>query len=401
MIQHIFIVGSKGIPGNYGGYETFVDRLTLMHEHNYKIKYHVACKAGGDGSGSISSDREGSDYEYHNARCYPVSVPNIGPAQAIYYDVAAIRAAIRYIKANHIKHPLIYILACRIGPFIKGLAAKVHDLGGLVYINPDGHEWMRGKWSVPVRKYWKFSEKLMVRRADKIVCDSINIEKYIQTEYPGYSPDTCYIAYGAEAADDTDAETSLRLNSWLKEHGLKSRGYYLIVGRFVPENNYETMIKEFMASDTARDLAIITTVNEKYRTSLEDSLGMSRDPRIKFVGTVYDPALLSAIRKNAYGYLHGHEVGGTNPSLLEALAATDINLLLDVGFNNEVGLEGALYWSKEAGSLSGLINKADSLSPDEIRSLSEAAKKRISTNYSWSFIADEYEKLFTGAFTGA
>ena len=390
-------MGSKGIPGNYGGYETFADRLTLMHGDNPKIKYHVACKAGGDGSGSISSDKGSSDYEYHNARCFPVKVPDIGPAQAIYYDVAAIRSAIRYIKANRIEHPIIYILACRIGPFMKGLVKKIHELGGLVYINPDGHEWMRGKWSAPVRKYWKFSESLMVRYADRIICDSINMEKYIKAEYPEYSPDTCYISYGAESVADPDDETSEKLEAWLKEHELKSHGYYLIVGRFVPENNYETMIREFMASSTPRALAIITTANEKFKARLEEALGMSKDPRIKFVGTVYDSALLAAIRKNAYGYLHGHEVGGTNPSLLEALAATDINLLLDVGFNNEVGLDGALYWSKEAGSLSGLINRADSLSPDEIRSLSETAKKRISTSYSWSFIADEYEKLFTGA----
>ncbi len=394
MTQHIFIVGSKGIPGNYGGYETFVDRLTLMHENNPKIKYHVACKAGGDGSGSISSDKGTLEYEYHNARCFPVKVPDIGPAQAIYYDVAAIRSAIGYIKAHRIERPIIYILACRIGPFMKGLVDKVHSLGGVVYINPDGHEWMRGKWSSFVRKYWKFSERLMVRYADKIVCDSINMEKYIRAEYPCYKPDTCYISYGAEPAADTDEETAEKLSSWLEEHGLERGGYYLIVGRFVPENNYETMLREFMASDTARSLAIITTANQKYEALLEAKLGMSRDPRIKFVGTVYDPALLAAIRKNAYGYLHGHEVGGTNPSLLEALAATDINLLLDVGFNREVGLEGALYWNKTAGNLSSLIEKADSLSSEEIRTLSEAAKKRISTSYSWSFIAGEYERLF-------
>ena len=271
MTQHVFIIGSKGIPGNYGGYETFADRLTLMHENNPKIKYHVACKAGGDGSGSISSDKGFADYEYHNARCFPVKVPDIGPAQAIYYDVAAIKSAIRYIKAHRIERPIIYILACRIGPFMKELADRVHSLGGVVYINPDGHEWMRGKWSSIVRKYWKFSEKLMVRYADKIVCDSINMEKYIRAEYPGYKPDTCYISSGALPAADTDKETAEKLSSWLEEHGLERGGYYLIVGRFVPENNYEIMLREFMASDTVRSLAIITTANKKYEVCLRTS----------------------------------------------------------------------------------------------------------------------------------
>lgn len=100
------------------------------------------------------------------------------------------------------------------------------------------------------------------------------------------------------------------------------------------------------------------------------------------------------IRENAYGYFHGHEVGGTNPSLLEALSCTDLNLLLDVGFNKEVAEEAALYWSKEPGDLAKLIHRADCLCQLEIASLGEKAKKRIADAYSWQFITNEYEKLF-------
>lgn len=100
------------------------------------------------------------------------------------------------------------------------------------------------------------------------------------------------------------------------------------------------------------------------------------------------------IRENAYGYFHGHEVGGTNPSLLEALSSTDLNLLLSVGFNREVAEESALYWSKEPGDLAGLIDKADTLPAEEISALGEKAKARIHDAYSWEFIAAEYEKLF-------
>ena len=149
-----------------------------------------------------------------------------------------------------------------------------------------------------------------------------------------------------------------------------------------------------MASKSPRPLVIITTENRRYMEQLEEALKMSRDRRIKFVGTVYDRALLAAIRENAYGYLHGHEVGGTNPSLLEALAATDLNLLLDVGFNREVGRNGALYWNKDRGNLAALIDQADALSLEEKRRLSDAAKARIRSSYSWDFIAKEYEKLF-------
>ena len=146
-MQHIYIVGSKGIPGAYGGYETFVDKLTEYHQDHPSIKYHVACKS-----------TENSEFIYHNARCFKVKVPNIGPAQAIYYDVAALKQCCKHIKENKIENPIVYILACRIGPFMKKYVRMIHKLGGKVYVNPDGHEWLRAKWPAPVRKYWKISE---------------------------------------------------------------------------------------------------------------------------------------------------------------------------------------------------------------------------------------------------
>lgn len=382
-MQHIFIVGSKGIPGAYGGYETFVDKLTQYHENHPTLRYHVACK-----------DTRAYEETYHNARCFHVKVPNIGPAQAIWYDVAALADCCKYIKKNRIENPVVYILACRIGPFMAHFAKKIHKLGGKVYVNPDGHEWLRAKWPAPVRKYWQISEKMMTKRADLMVCDSKNIEKYIQSTYASYAPATTYISYGAETRKSRLSDDDEKLLSWYESKGLSARSYYLVVGRFVPENNYETMIREFMKSKTDRDFAIITNVNDKFLEELEEKLHYHADPRIKFVGTVYDQELLMKIRENAYGYFHGHEVGGTNPSLLEALGCTELNLLLEVGFNREVAEDAALYWTKEPGSLAHLIEEADKLPKETVDALSAKAKKRIADAYSWQFIADEYEKLF-------
>ena len=271
---------------------------------------------------------------------------------------------------------------------------KLHKLGGKVYVNPDGHEWLRAKWPAPVRKYWKISEQLMTKHADLMVCDSKNIESYIQETYAAYKPQTTYISYGAETRKSKLADHDPKLLDWYAEKGLNALGYYLVVGRFVPENNYETMIREFMKSKTDRDFAIITNVNDKFLSELEEKLHYKADPRIKFVGTVYDQELLMKIRENAYGYFHGHEVGGTNPSLLEALGCTNLNLLLDVGFNREVAEEAALYWSKESGSLARLIEYADTLLPEEMVALGSKAKQRIADAYSWQFIADQYKELW-------
>ena len=385
-VQHVFIVGSKGIPGNYGGYETFVDKLTEYHQDNPNLKYHVACKA-----------KDTKTFEYHNADCFDVKVPSIGSAQAIYYDVAALNQCVKYIKQHDIQHPIVYILACRIGPFAAHFQRVIHKLGGKLYINPDGHEWMRAKWSAPVRKYWKISEQLMTKHCDLLICDSKNIEKYIHDEYGKYNPKTTFIAYGAETRKSKLTDDDSKLTAWYKEKGLSPTLYYLVLGRFVPENNYETMIREFIKSHSKRDFALITNVSDKFLEELKEKTHFDQDPRIKFVGTVYDKELLMKIRENAYGYFHGHEVGGTNPSLLEALGSTDLNLLLDVGFNREVAEDSALYWTKQSGNLASLIDQADGMSAGEISSLGEKSSQRIAESYSWQYISDKYGQVFLGA----
>lgn len=408
-IQHVFLVGAKSL-GSYGGYETFINKLTEYHQKNLHIKYHVACKANGDGCmdetkldgvTDIQTRPDGTvtEFTYHNARCFKIQVPNIGPAQAIYYDVAALQECCRYIKAHRIENPIIYIMACRIGPFMQYFYKEVHRLGGKIYLNPDGHEWMRAKWSVPVRKYWKISEQMMVRYSDLVICDSVNIEKYIHQCYDGKgprgsSPETTFIAYGAETRHSQLSDNHPAFTQWLTDKELKPHDYYLVVGRFVPENNYETMIREFMRSNTKKDFAIITNVNQKFLAQLEETLHFHSDPRIKFVGTVYDQELLLKIRENAYGYFHGHEVGGTNPSLLEALGSSKLNLLLDVGFNREVAENAALYWTKDSGSLASLIENCDHIPDDRADAMGAMAKDRIKKYYSWQFIADRYEEVF-------
>ncbi len=381
--KQVFIVGSKGIPAAYGGFETFVEKLTQC-QVSKSIRYHVS--------------RIGKDtvrYEHNGAKCFNVNVPNIGPAKAIYYDVAALRRCIAYCKARPgIKEPVFYVLACRIGPFIGHFKKQIEKLGGILYVNPDGHEWKRAKWSAPVRKYWKLSEKLMVKYADLLICDSKNIEKYIQEDYKQYNPKTTFIAYGSDTEPSKLSDSAPEYTNWLESKGLSAKNYYLVVGRFVPENNYETMIREFMKSKTQKDFAIVTNVNQKFLDKLEDRLHFKEDPRIKFVGTVYNQELLKKIRENAYGYFHGHEVGGTNPSLLEALGSTDLNLLLDVGFNREVAEDSALYWKKDAGRLAALIDKADAMSQEEISALGEKARKRIAEAYSWQYIVSRYENIF-------
>ena len=385
LMKDVFIVGSKGIPANYGGFETFVDNL-VTRQVNPKIKYHVSC---------MTFDKSVKQYDYNGAECQEIYVPNIGGAKAILYDLRSLDWALDTIKERNLTDGIVYILACRIGPFLHKYIKKFHNHGFKVWVNPDGHEWKRAKWSAPVRKYWKVSEKLMVKNADFLICDSKSIEEYIHEDYRKYNPQTTFIAYGADITPSTLKQDDKKVVDWFNKHDVKLNEYFLIVGRFVPENNYETMIKEFMKSKVNKDLVIITNVEKNaFYNSLKEETHFENDKRIKFVGTVYDAELLKFIRENALGYLHGHSVGGTNPSLLEALGSTKINLLYNVGFNKEVGEDSSLYWTLEDGSLANKLNEVEEISTEKEENFGKLAKQQIIDNYSWEKIVNDYEEQF-------
>lgn len=206
MKRSIYIVGSKGIPAKYGGFETFVEKLTEFQQDK-NIQYYVACMRENSAKSGITADT----FEHNGAICYNIDVPNIGPARAIAYDIAAFNKAIEMAKENKDQAPIFYVLACRIGPFISRIKKKIKAIGGTLMVNPDGHEWLRAKWSLSVRKYWKFSEQLMVKHADLLICDSKNIEAYIQKDYAKYQPQTTYIAYGTDTSKSPKGTTIL---SW-------------------------------------------------------------------------------------------------------------------------------------------------------------------------------------------
>lgn len=384
-MKDVFIVGSKGIPANYGGFETFVDNL-VTRQVNPKIKYHVSC---------MTFDKSVKQYDYNGAECQEIYVPNIGGSKAILYDLRSLDWALDTIKERNLTDGIVYILACRIGPFLHKYIKKFHNHGFKVWVNPDGHEWKRAKWSVPVRKYWKVSEKLMVKNADFLICDSKSIEEYIHEDYRKYNPQTTFIAYGADITPSILKKDDKKVVDWFNKHDVKLNEYFLIVGRFVPENNYETMIKEFMKSKVNKDLVIITNVEKNaFYNSLKEETHFENDKRIKFVGTVYDAELLKFIRENALGYLHGHSVGGINPSLLEALGSTKINLLYNVGFNKEVGEDSSLYWSLEDESLANKLNEVEEISTEKEENFGKLAKQQIIDNYSWEKIVNDYEEQF-------
>lgn len=380
-MKDIFIIGSRGLPAQYGGFETFVEKL-ISHKVSPAIRYHVAC---------LSDESTGNHFDYKGADCFMVNPPKLGPARVIAYDMMAINYSLKLIKKEGIQSPIFYILGNTIGAFIVHFAKKIQSVGGILLVNPDGLEWKRAKWSKPVQSYLKYSEKEMTKYANLIISDNRGIETYIQNTYPWAR--STFIAYGTDLSKTTLTAEDDPVRDWYQKWQTQEKDYYLILGRFVPENNYETAIREFMKSSTERDLVIICNhEGNAYFDELRQITGFDKDKRVKFVGTVYDQDLLKYIRNQAFAYIHGHEVGGTNPGLLEALAQTDLNLIYNVDFNHQVAQETALYWNKEDGNLSQLIDSVDGQVSFE--DLGNDAKANMKENYTWEKIVGEYEELF-------
>ena len=380
-MQHVFIIGSRGLPAQYGGFETFVDQL-VSHQVSSDIQYHVAC---------LSNDQAYQHFDYKGVDCYTIKAPKLGPARVIAYDMMAINYALKLNKKQGIEQPIFYVLGNTIGAFVAPFARKIHKMGGRFYINPDGLEWKRAKWAKPIQAYLKYSEKIMTRHADLVISDNPGIESYIKEAYPWSK--TTYIAYGTDLSPTSLNSQDRKAREFYHKWQTQEKNYYLILGRFVPENNYETAIREFMTSSTKRDLVIICNQEgNPYFEELRARTGFDQDPRVKFVGTVYDQNLLKYIRKGAFAYIHGHEVGGTNPGLLEALAQTDLNLVLGVSFNQTVAKDTAQYWTKETGNLAHLIDQVDSL--EDVSEWGQRAKANMKQNFTWEKIVGEYEELF-------
>lgn len=382
---HVYIIGSKGIPAFYGGFETFVEELT-KRQKNKLINYHISCM----------NNRE-SNYIYNNSECFNIHTNINGPLGKMFQVCDALNYVTKEIQNKEYENVVVYILGCRIGPFLYYYRKKLKKIKTeiSIMVNPDGMEWRRSKWNSWQKKFLKYCEKCLVRNAECVIADSIGMKKIIEDDFNINRKKIKYIAYGAEIR--SDHEQMEKGERWYKQKNILPMQYYLVVGRFVPENNYELIIKEFKKSNTRKKLLIISNVEmNKFYDDLKRETEFEMDDRIIFAGTVYDAELLVYIRKNAFAYIHGHEVGGTNPSLLEALAVTDINLLLDVIFNREVGVKGARYFTKDENSLANLINETEKMTIIEREMFSKKAKQRIIDDYNWDKIINEYESTFIG-----
>ncbi len=384
MSRRVYIIGSKGVPARYGGFETFVD--SLISHKTADIDYVVTGMAEKD-----------ETYDYRGAHCVQFKTGPSVTARML-HTISALKYVLKDARATKDPNKILYILGCRAGIFLPLFRRPLKRAGVTILANPDGAEWKRAKWNFIAKQIVMLYETLLIKFSDVIVCDAQAILELVHKDFDVPKEKMVFIAYGSEVyhpPKSLEGNLEAKYQAWLQQHNLRDGEYYLIVGRFVPENNYELIIREFMASSTKTDLAIISNVEKnKFYDQLVGNTGLLDDSRVKFIGTLYDQELMKVIRSRARAYLHGHEVGGTNPSLLEALGSTNVNLVYGVSFNREAAGNAGRYFSNEAGDLAKLIVNTDKLTAKEAADLGIAAKKRIAEEYSWRKIVDEYEELF-------
>lgn len=375
--MHIFIVGARGYKAKYGGWETFVSKLVDNYHDNNTI-FHISGLGDNDTHDVKINDNIYLDNFY---------IKQNGGIKMFLCTIKAFNYYLKYIKDNKLDNCYIYVLGLKLGPLLYLKKHTIKKLGIKVLVNPDGLEHKRSKWNYLIKKCFLLSEWSMLNNCDLIICDAIGIKKYIDNKYPKLTNITKYIAYGTDKIDLSNVNEP----EILKEYNLHKDKYILMVGRFVPENNYELVIKEYMKSDIKLPLIIVSNLSSSnYYNELTTKLDCLKDKRIIFINGIYDEIKLSVVRKNAYAYIHGHSVGGTNPSLLEALSLTKLNILYDVCFNKDVGKKSCIYFDEKK-SLSKILNNITKYDREK---MGKECQEIIKNNFTWDIIVDKYKKIF-------
>jgi glycosyltransferase involved in cell wall biosynthesis len=361
--MNISIIGSRGYPYIYSGYETFVKELSERLVNN-GINVTVYCHK------NLFNSRP---KEVNGIRLKYFYSPQTKSFSQLINSFQAI------LHACFQKNNIILVVNSANGPL--GLISKL--AGKRTAINVDGLEWLRPKWRGLGAKYFYWASKMATHLYDVIINDSDSMKNIYLKEF---NKNSIVIAYGANIRHSKNPKL---INKW----NLKHRNYYLIVGRLIPDNNADLIIKEFIKSNTDKKLVIVGDV--PYKDSYASNIKKNKDSRLLFTGYVTDQDELAELYHNCYAYFHGHEFGGTNPTMLKALAYGCAILALDTVFNKEMlkDWEYGIRFTKAEGNLKKLIDFVDS-QKNQMETLRQKSRNRIIENYTWEKITEQYINLF-------
>jgi glycosyltransferase involved in cell wall biosynthesis len=359
MKLRIAILGTRGIPNNYGGFEHISEyvseglvkrghSVTVYNSHNHPYK---------ENSWNGVEIRHCYDPEYL-----------VGAAGQFVYDLNCL------MDARRRKFDVILIM----GYTSSSVWGKLYPAKSTIITNMDGLEWKRSKYSPSVQQFLKYAEKLAVKYSLFYISDSLVIKSYLGEKY---NIDSKYIPYGADLFSEEERE-QLDNKEALKED------YFLLMARMEPENNIETILEGFNESNSCRKFKVLGDTGNRFGKFITHKF--QNDDRIQFKGSIFDTGKVRALQNNSYLYFHGHSVGGTNPSLLEAMASEALIAAHNNPFNKSVLHADAFYFSN-ASEVRSLVETVQRKEPEKTMVSNNLHK--IKHQFNWEKIIDQYEEF--------
>ena len=354
----IAILGTRGIPNHYGGFE--------------HISEYV----------STGLVRRGHDVSVYNSHNHPYTADDwngvkiihcydpeylLGSAGQFVYDLNCIRDA---RKRN-------FDVVLIMGYTSSSVWGSLYPSKSAIITNMDGLEWKRSKYSKPVQNFLKYAEGLAVKHSQYYVSDSMVIKQYLARKYDINSR---YIPYGADMITEIERE-QITPQEALKED------YFLLMARMEPENNIETILEGYNQSNSDKHFQVLGSTDNRFGKYITHKF--KNDSRIEFKGSIYDTAKVRALQNNSYLYFHGHSVGGTNPSLLEAMASEALIAAHNNPFNQAVLSSDAYYFSNPT-DVKQLVETVQRQAPEKV--MVDNNLQKIKHLFNWESVIDGYEK---------
>ena len=356
----IAILGTRGIPNNYGGFEQFAEYLAL----GLVQKGHSVTVYNSHTHPYQESTWKGVDIQH-------VYDPEkkIGTAGQFIYDMLSI------LDTRKKEFDIILEL----GYTSSSVFFDLHPKKSIVVTNMDGLEWKRTKYSAKVQRFLQWAESLAVKKSNHLVSDSIGIENYLKHKY---NAESTYIPYGSHLFENKNEDV-------LEEYRLEVHQYNMLIARLEPENSIEIILDGVVKSANTLPFLVIGNHETKFGAYLKEKF--IHNVNIQFVGGIYDINKLNNLRCFSNIYFHGHTVGGTNPSLLEAMGSNALICANDNEFNSAILNEDAFYFSNDDDVAEVIRNVSYENYIEKVRN----NRRKITELYTWEKIVKDYETLFT------
>lgn len=359
----VAIIGDRGIPARYSGFSTLVEEIATRLVADHGADVTVYCRT------SYYKERPPT---FKGVRCVYLPAPGGKSFESIIHSFAAMTHAALFRNFD-----VVFVVDPGNAPYCFPLKLRMYP----TLFHTDGLGWKRTKWSPLQRKYYKWSEKVCAALSTWLVTDSREMQRYYRDEYHA---DSTFIPYGSEVGGGYS-------ESALTKFGITKGNYMLVVARLEPENNTDLAIQGYRAAGL--DMPLVVVGGAQYESEFSRKIFAENDGKVRCVGGVYEPDALNGLYKHCCVYLHAHEVGGTNPSLLRAMGAGAACLPLNVPFHTEVLGPDNPYFEKNAESVAAKLKELVA-NPSEIERLRKLALHRSDSLYRWDAVAAGYHEVF-------